>query len=490
MNKNNENSEQMKKLALYLILGCLSQTVFSQDLLWEEFYGGSNNDIAHHLLFTDDGGFLTIGYTESFGTGIWGKPDMWLCKFDEDGQMLWDKTIGQPDSLDKAYFGIEVQDGYLLIGERMEDIVYGHGMGGVIVKVDFEGNEIWSKKYKGDDKDMLRHIQAVPCAGYIACGATRSNGAGFIDGWAVKLDEDCNIEWQSNFGGSSYEVFKQIYPTQDGGYLAGGFSNSDGFGSYDIWFVKMDYLGNLEWEKRLGNEYSNRLNYFVPTFDGNYIATGRSQQDNQETDELFAMKINPDGDVLWEQFYPATVEGEGYYIEEVLSGGFIIAGADANSIGGPWQTDGWVLRIGETGDLLWDYFIHGDASDLFYVARQNYDGDIIAAGGNMSNGAGMNDLWLTKISDSTYVTGLPKNDPGFEQSAISIFPNPALNVLNIRSEIHINSFQIYDRTGKLIENISLNNNQLRLDVSGYKPGIYLIHFESEKGRFLNRFVIQ
>jgi len=249
----------MRKLFTYLMLWLVPLTIFSQDMIWEQFYGDTNNDLAHYLLFTDDGGFVTIGYTESFGYGEWGKPDMWLCKFDESGQMLYDNTFGQPDSLDKAYHGIEIEDGYLLVGERMQDITYGHGMGGVIVKTDFEGNEIWSKKYKGDDKDMLRHIQSVPSGGYIACGATRSNGAMFIDGWAVKLDEDCNIEWQSNFGGDNYEVFKQIYPTPEGGYIAGGFSNSDGFGSYDIWFIKMDSEGNFVDEVRHGNEYSNRL---------------------------------------------------------------------------------------------------------------------------------------------------------------------------------------------------------------------------------------
>ena len=483
----------MKSLIFYLLLGCLSQTLFSQDLFWEEFYGGSNNDVAHHLIYTDDGGFVTIGYTESYGFGEWGKPDMWFCKFDADGEMLWENTLGQPDSLDKAYHGIVVEDGYLLIGERMEDITYGNGMGGIIVKTDFEGNEIWSKKYKGDDKDMLRHIQPVPEGGYIACGATRSNGAGFIDGWAIKLDEDCNIEWQSNFGGSSYEVFKQIYPTPDGGYLAGGFSNSDGLGSYDIWFVKIDNLGNLEWEKRIGNEYSNRLNYFMPTADGNFIATGRSQQDSQETDELFVLKVDSDAEVIWEQFYEATVEGEGYYIEEILPGGYIISGADANSIGGPWQTDGWVLRIDETGNLLWDYFIHGEASDVFYVARQNDEGDIIAAGGNMSNGAGMNDLWLTKLSDSTFITGLENSTV---TTGISVYPNPSKGVIKLSGFFHPERLRITDITGKIVfqsemENQSkLHESQIKIDLSDFGKGIYFIRLETGTNIYTEKLIVQ
>ena len=483
----------MKKITSYILLIIFSTSAFAQEIIWEKFTGGTNNEVAHYLLYTDDGGFVTIGYTESYGTGEWGKPEMWLSKFDEDGEMLWNNTYGQPDSLDKAYFGIEIPDGYLLVGERMEDIVYGNGMCGIIVKTDFEGNEIWSKKYKGDNKDMLRHIQPVPENGYIACGATRSNGAGFIDGWAVKLDEECNIEWQSNFGGDNYEVFKQIYPTPDGGFLAGGFSNSDaGYGSYDIWFVKLDAQGNMEWEKRIGNEYSNRINYFVPTSDGNYISTGRSEQDDSGTDELFVLKVNPDCDVIWEQYYPATVEGEGHYIEESLSTGYIIAGADANSIGGPWQTDGWVLRINNVGDLLWDYFVHGDASDLFYVARQNEEGDIIAGGGNMSTGMGMNDLWLTKLSDSTYITSISNET----SSNVFVYPNPTSGLLNIKlpsSKNSHTSLNVIDIFGKTLLKTKFHNNSessATINLSDYKKGIYIIQLTSDGNTHTKQIVLQ
>ncbi len=173
----------MKKITLSVFVLFISLSMFSQELIWDKLYGGYDNDVAYYVINNDDGTFVTIGYTESFGTGVWGKPDMYMCKFDANGDMLWDKTYGQPDSLDRAYFGLKIDDGYVLVGERFDDIVAANGMCGIIVKTDFDGNEIWSKKYQGDNKDMLRHIQPVQNNGFIACGATRSNGAGFIDGW-------------------------------------------------------------------------------------------------------------------------------------------------------------------------------------------------------------------------------------------------------------------------------------------------------------------
>ena len=413
----------MKKILLIAFFIAITVLIYSDfNMSWEYFYGGTNNDEINHFILTDDGGFLTAGYTESFGQGIWGKPDSWIIKFNESGQIEWDYTYGQPDSLDKAYFILETTGGYIIAGERMEDIVYGNGAGGIIFKIDEDGNEIWSHKYGGSQGDMLRHIQPVESGGFIACGTTRSFDAGFIDGYVVKIDEYGIVEWQNNFGGTGYEVFKQIYPTNDGGYIAAGFSNSDGFGSYDIWVVKMDSSGNLEWEQRIGDANSNRMHYFSPTNDGNYILTGETENASEEM-ELFAMKIDTSANVLWEHIYPATVQGEGKYIEEVSDGGFIIGGTDSNSLSGPWQTDGWIIKIDENGNFQYDYFVHSSANDGINVVRQVSNDTFIAAGGNMSYGSGMNDAWIIKLVDNA-VDADEDNEFEISNYSLSNYPNP------------------------------------------------------------------
>ena len=393
--------KKLKKIILSIwLLAVFSLSYAGFGLNWEYFYGGLNNDEIHHFVFTDDGGVLATGYTESYGTGIWGHPDIWVIKFDAEGSIEWDATYGQPDSLDKAYFILETDGNYLVVGERKEDVVYGNGAGGVIFKIDADGNEIWNKKYGGPEGDMLRHIQSVNSGGFITCGVTRSFGAGFIDGYVVKIDNDGNVEWQNNFGGAGYEVFKQIYPTVDGGYITAGYSNSDGLGSYDIWILKLDNSGNMEWEERIGDAGSNRMHYFCPTSDGNYILTGETENTSGAM-ELFAMKIDPLANIIWEHIYPATVEGEGKYIEETSDGGFIISGSDSNSLSGPWQTDGWVIKIDENGEFMFDYFVHSSASDVVHIVRQLSAGTYIAAGGNMSHGSGMNDVWIMEIIDDS-----------------------------------------------------------------------------------------
>jgi len=419
----------MKKLFNFyfisFILILLQVSLFSigrDRLSWEFYYGGTNNDQANHILFTEDNGYIVAGYTESFGTGIWGKPDMWLLKVDQYGSLQWDMTYGQPDSLDKVYFILDVYDGYLLVGERMEDIVYGNGAGGVIVKTDYNGNEIWNRKYGGEEGDMLRHIQPTSDGGFIACGTTRSYGAGFIDGWLLKLDSDGNEEWTSHFGGAGYEVFKQVYQTEDNGYFAAGYTNSQGSGSYDNWFVKTDVNGNLVWEELYGDNGSNRLQYFTPLEDGNYIMTGETENGSDQM-ELFVTKFDPQLNILWENIYPANVEGEGKYIEQTNDNGFIIGGSDNNSIGGTWQSDGWIIKLDESGTFEWDHFVHSDANEGFHVVRQTDDNGFIAGGWNMSYGAGMSDLWLLKLNEygEVFYEDTDIEKPDFQ---LSNYPNP------------------------------------------------------------------
>jgi hypothetical protein len=478
--------EQVMKATLLglMILGFYSSAIAELNLSWEQFFGGSNNDQANHLLLTADGGFLAAGYTESYGFGEWGKPDFWMVKFHSDGQIDWEMTYGQPDSLDRAYFMLETTDGYLVAGERMEDIVYGHGAGGIILKMDFSGAVIWDYKYGGDEGDMLRHIQPTD-DGFIACGTTRSFGAGFIDGWVMKIDSNGVVDWQNNFGGDSYEVFKQVYPTADGGYLAAGFTNSYGEGSYDIWVVKLDAAGELEWEETIGDANSNRMHCFCPTLDGNYILTGETENDDYIM-ELFVMKISPTAAVIWEETYPCNGEGEGQYIEETVDGGYIIGGNDTNGIGGPWQSDGWILKISADGTFEEDYFVHSQANEGFKVVRQTADAGYIAAGWNMSYGEGMCDLWLLRLNESIEEISVDVADP-FSSLLLSSYPNPFNPSTRIEftlPEAGVAELAVFNLSGQLVEIIHVSYLSTGTHSSSWQPeadlpaGIYFLRLKT------------
>ena len=466
----------MKKITVLLF--CIFISVLSADLnlQWEHFYGAGNNDCSNNSILTDDGGILSIGYTESYGNGIWGKPDMWLVKMDNSGTIEWDYTYGVADSLDKAYDIIDTTDGYMIVGERMQDVVYGNGWGAIVMKVDYEGTELWSHKIGGDDNDMLRHIEASPDGGYIACGVTRSYGAQFIDGWIVKLDDDGAVEWQQHYGGSGYEVFKNIYPLPDGGYLAGGFSNSDSAGSYDFWFVQIDADGEVVSEFLIGDEESNRMHNFIPTSDGNFVLTGETANSSGSM-RLFLNKMTLTGEILWEQTYQREGEGKGNQITELSDGGFGIAAEDYNAIGGPAQTDGWVVITDSEGNFVEDYFLHDAASDHFSSLHELSPGTYFAAGGNIFTNS-MTELWIAKLQSTNVPMGtlsgsITDSDSNQPLSNVTV----AVNTINTTSDtfgdynlaIPVGDYEVtFEKEGYTSQNANISiteNNATELDIS-------------------------
>ena len=214
----------------------------------------------------------------------------------------------------------------------------------------------------------------------------------------------------------------------------------------------------MEWEERIGDAGSNRMHYFCPTSDGNYILTGETENAS-EAMELFAMKIDPQANIIWEHIYPATVEGEGKYIEETSDGGFIISGSDSNSLSGPWQTDGWVIKIDENGEFMFDYFVHSGASDVVHVVRQLSAGTYIAAGGNMSYGSGMNDVWIMELTD----TSVEVDDQQISISDFNLnnYPNPFNPTTTISFSVaqtsSFVSLEIYNLKGQKIKTLDCSN---------------------------------
>jgi len=142
----------------------------------------------------------------------------------------------------------------------------------------------WDDAYGGSNFEELQGLHQTADGGYIYGCSTPSDpnadiseaSIGGGDYWMVKTDADGTILWDERIGGTAAEVIQEIQPTSDGGYIMGGWSYSDANGdkteanngpawTSDIWVVKTDAAGVVEWDRSLGGDDNEQLYHIQET---------------------------------------------------------------------------------------------------------------------------------------------------------------------------------------------------------------------------------
>jgi len=247
--------------------------------LWDKAFGGLNDDMLRSVHQTNDGGYILAGQSDSPISGdksqaCWGYFDYWIIKIDSAGTKLWDKDFGGTDP-EYLYQIRQTTDGGYILGGYSSSAANGNKTqptwGGAdywIVKIDSLGIKQWDKDFGGNDADALFSICQTLDGGFILGGYSNSgaNGnktqpsQGDFDYWILKTDSAGNKTWDKDFGGVYMdENTCSILQTFDGGYLVCGASTSgmsgdkseNNLGVYQSWIIKMDTLGNYQWDKTI-----------------------------------------------------------------------------------------------------------------------------------------------------------------------------------------------------------------------------------------------
>jgi hypothetical protein len=201
---------------------------------WSQSYGGTNQDVGVSLVQTSSGGYILGGWTDSFGAGGY---DFWLVKTDSSGNVLWNQTYGGENN-DRAESVVQTGDGgYAMVGRTSS---FGVGIDDFwLVKTDSSGNVLWNQTYGGAGIDWAQSVVQTGDGGYAMVGRTSSFGVGIDDFWLVKTDSSGNVLWNQTYGGAGIDWAQSVVQTGDGGYALGGWTDSFGAGGYDFWLVKM-----------------------------------------------------------------------------------------------------------------------------------------------------------------------------------------------------------------------------------------------------------
>jgi hypothetical protein len=376
---------------------------------WDKTIRAYEKDYLYSVSQTTDGKYILGGYSYSDsganksedaipmqGSNNNSK-DYWIVKINAAGNVNWDNTIG--GNSDDLLISIQqtTDGGYILGGK--------------------------SKSLSSYDKTE-NYIGPV----------------GYFDYWIVKVNSTGIIQWQNTIGGSSSDELTSIRQTTDGGYILGGFSSSNisgdktenCIGGWDYWIVKVDSLGVVQWQNTIGGNGNEQLNDVQLTFDGGYVLGGWSESnisgdktENSKGDrDFWIVKVDSLGVIQWENTIGGYYYDELNALQQTPDGGYLLGGYSNSIISGDKIEDSrnflggygdyWIVKIDSLGMIQWQKSFGGDGYDYLTSIQLTSDEGCILGGYSYSNISkdktenpyGSCDFWVLKLTSNYYlITG-------------------------------------------------------------------------------------
>jgi hypothetical protein len=265
----------------------------------------------------------------------------------------------------------------------------------------------FEKVYGGNGYDYGYSVAQTFDKGYIIAGSTTSFGNGGTDAYILKTDSMGVAEWQKTFGGINIDQAYSIKQTSDSGFVIAGYTNSYGFGGYDMYLIKTDKYGDTTWTKTYGGSNWDFAYSVEQTSDGGYIITGGTYSFGKGDEDMYLVKTNAAGDTLWTKTYGGTNTDEARSVKSTSDGGYIITGNTKSF--GDINGDFYTVKTNSTGDTLWTKKNGGVNEDDAFEIIENNAGGYIIGGKTKSAGNGNFDGLIIKLSS----TGLTLSGPTY-----------------------------------------------------------------------------
>lgn len=450
---------------------------------WQKSYGGSGFDYLQSIQMTSDGGYILGGISDSDIGGdkkaaARGDFDFWILRLDPKGNELWQRTIGG-NGQEKLHSINKTPDGgYIIGGTSSSDTSL----------LTPEGKEDkWGKK---------------------------APSKGNLDIWIIKLNAQGDMVWQKTYGGQYADELKAITPTKDGGYIVGCYSNSpksedkakDNFGEGDFWILKLNHNGDIDWEKTIGGSQDDNLFALIPTQDGGYLAGGNSNsgadhsktKSNGKGTDFWVVKLDQAGTIEWQETYDygkldiltSIIENPdgtfmlgGYAQSEVSSAHNKQEGLTdkrTNSTDKEGINDYIGLKINAKGEQLWHKTVGSQGDEVLRKLFETRDGGYVLVGTSnggasrdKSSAQGEHDFWVVKLKD------LQK--PEKEKLEFEAYPNPASSYTNVmvHFEYESGTVSLYDLSGRVLKTQKIKGEHtIPMALDNIPQGVYIVNIKT------------
>ena len=357
------------------------------DSLWSRTYGELDRDLIYCTRQTSDGGFISTGYfTSSDYPVVANSRKLWLLKTDSQGVLDWSRLYGEYSN-NAGYWVEQTSDGGYIIGLGFYDfqVIKTDANGNVtwsyisnesggysicrcvketydggyilcgkveflldeilLVKLDSNGQEEWSRVFNGGSFswDYATYVEQTPDSGFIVTGRFSDYYSDESSLFLLKTNEIGEEEWCNYYGEDSYFSGECVHHLNGNGYIAVG-KYGHPYSGYDLWLLRTDEMGNTVWSKRYGGAEDDFGTNVELTDDSCFFATGYTFSMGAGEEDVYAVKVDMTGQLLWQRTFGGTERDIGWSGEQLDDGGYIISGYTYSFDQGPYY-DGWLIRL-------------------------------------------------------------------------------------------------------------------------------------------------
>jgi len=443
-------SIQYKIILIILIVILSLSTLFAQapDTMWTRTYGGDFHDRGVYIQQTLDNGFIITGNTESFGAG---SSDLYLIKVDEFGDSVWTRTYGGEGWETGTWVEQTYDGGYIVVGQTTS---FGSVEGDVyLIKTDTNGDTLWTKTYGGEELEGGVSAQQTDDGGLIIIGFTASYGAGSFDIYLIKTDIVGNTIWTKTYGGPSYDLGSSVAITADGGYILSGYSHSEDPPHNFCFLVRTDEEGDTLWTKSYEGFVGLMSTEIIHTIDDCYMILGAAEPVNEEDDiDYYLIKTDLMGDTIWTKKSGYQGDDFGFSLQQTSDNGFIICGKIDTS----FSDDMFIAKTDAYGDSMWSMTINGYHiwDDAAYCIRQTTDNCYVMTGAISAYNSNRQ-VYLCKLAPDQTSINYNYFSPD-KYNLVQNYPNPfnaSTTISFSLSEPQFITLKIYDLLGREVQTL-------------------------------------
>ena len=257
------------------------------DVMWDAMFGGIRDDRASAVCPTRDGGAVVAGRTMSFAAGCY---DVYVLRLGPDGKLVWDLSFGGREHDWAEDVARVPEGGFVVAGMTFS---YGRGWSDAwLIRLDEDGTPLWMRTYGGEGMDWASSILPLPGGDFLVAGGTRNPGEG-SDALLLRVDGDGNLIWSRTYGGDGSEEARSLSVSHDGNLLVAGMKD------YDFWLMEVDEDGEVLWERTYGGKDVDEAYGVVAFPDGRMALAGGTKSFGPWDEDILVLLLDERETFVW-----------------------------------------------------------------------------------------------------------------------------------------------------------------------------------------------